>query len=510
MNIGEGLPRNAQHFPKKLAIRDHAKSLTYLDLHRRTNQLGNYLLSKNIRPGDLIAFSCGSRSENFELLFALGKIGAVAVPFDFHWSSQECRAMIDFLEPQAFIVEGRQETQHLSDILSERFPPSRALAIDWPNAQWSHSYEEAISSSPSDDPAINVKGQDPFLIMTTSGTTGFPKACLVNHETYVIRSLNNAIIRSMNSETRALLTLPLHFNAGRGSMIGALYLGATVFINEKFSEEQFLATIEAEKISYTMLVPTLCNRLLRYPGLDSRDTSSLQFIGITGGHLSSREAQGLTSRVCPEIHESYASTDCGQVTALTPSDRASHGDTVGRPIWCVLVGILDENGKEVPLGNTGEICVRSPLCVQGYYRNAEATSEFFSGGWCHSGDIGFIDTDGYLHVTGRKKNMIKSGGISIFPEEIEGVLSSHPKVSEAAVVGITSDAWGEAVKAFIVLKHGESSSPEELMRYCKDCLAAYKTPKVFTFVEALPRTGLGKIDRGKLGALVETGTDNKA
>jgi fatty-acyl-CoA synthase len=293
-------------------------------------------------------------------------------------------------------------------------------------------------------------------------------------------------------------------------MIGALYLGATVFINEKFSEEQFLATVEAEKISYTMLVPTLCSRLLRYPGLDSRDTSSLQFIGITGGHLSSGEAQGLTSRLCPEIHESYASTDCGQVTALTPTDRASHGDTVGRPIWCVLLGILDENGKENPLGNTGEICVRSPLCVQGYYRNAEATSEFFSGGWCHSGDIGFIDTDGYLHVTGRKKNMIKSGGISIFPEEIEGVLSSHPKVSEAAVVGITSDTWGEAVKALIVLKRGQSSSPEELMRYCKDCLASYKTPKVFTFVEALPRTGLGKIDRGKLGALVETGTHNKA
>jgi acyl-CoA synthetase (AMP-forming)/AMP-acid ligase II len=503
MNIGDGLPRNAQHFPNKLALRDHAKSITYLDLHLRTNRLGNYLLAHGVRPGDLVGFSCGSRSENFELLFAIGKIGAVAVPFDFHWSAQECRAMLDFLEPKAFVVEGRRETRHLAGLLPDRFPPSRTVTIDWPDAGWSYPYEEAIRSAAADDPPVKVEGKDPFLIMTTSGTTGFPKACLVNHETYVIRSLNNAIIKAMNRETRALLTLPLHFNAGRGSMVAALYLGATVFIQEKFDEEQFLATIEAEKISYTMLVPTLCNRLLRHPRLDGSDTSSLQFIGITGGHLSAQEAMGMMSRVCPEIYETYASTDCGQVTALTAKDRATRGDTAGRPIWCALLCIVDDEGNEVAPGQTGEICVRSPLCVQGYYRNAEATREFLAGGWCHSGDIGFIDTDGYLHVTGRKKNMIKSGGISIFPEEIEEVLSRHPKVWEAAVVGFKSGTWGEAVKALVVLKPGESSSAEELTRYCKESLAAYKTPKVFTFVEALPRTGLGKIDRGKLNALVE-------
>lgn len=504
MNIGEGLPRNAQHFPNKLALRDHTKSLTHLDLHLRTNRLGNYLLAHGVRPGDLVAFSCGSRSENFELLFAIGKIGAVAVPFDFHWSSQECRAMIDFLGPKAFVVEGRQETRHLSGILPDRFPPARTLAIDWPEAEWSHPYEEAIRSAASDDPPIDVQGKDPFLIMITSGTTGFPKACLVNHETYVIRSLNNVIIGAMNPETRALLTLPLHFNAGRGSMVNALYLGATVFIHEKFNEEQFLATVEAEKISYTMLVPTLCDRLLRHPRLDSSDTSSLKFIGITGGHLSSEQAEPMMSRVCREIYENYASTDCGQVTTLTPEDRARHGDTVGRPIWCALLGIVDDEGREAPQGEMGEICVRSPLCVQGYYRNPEATKEFLAGGWCHSGDIGFIDADGYLHVTGRKKNMIKSGGISIFPEEIEEVLSRHPKVSEAAVVGFKNDAWGEAVKALVVRKPGESLSAEELIHYCKESLASYKTPKVFSFVDTLPRTGLGKIDRGKLAELEPT------
>lgn len=503
MNIGEALPRNAQHFPKKLALRDRLKSLSYLDLHLRTNRLGNYLLGQGVRPGELVAFLCGSRTENFELLFALGKIGAVAVPFDFHWSSQECRAMIEFLEPKAFIVEGRLETRHLSGFLPDRFSASRILAMDWPEAEWTKPYEEAIGSAAPEDPPVEVKGKDPYLIMITSGTTGFPKACLVDHETYVIRSLNNAIIKSMNRDTRALLTLPLHFNAGRGSMMGAIYLGATVFIHEKFNEEHFLATVAAEKISYTMLVPTLCQRLLQYAQLDRYDTSSLQFIGITGGHLSADDFEPMASRVCPEIHETYASTDCGQVTALTPADRVAHGDSVGRPIWCVLIEIVDDDGKEVPAGQMGEICVRSPLCVQGYYRNAEATREFFAGGWCHTGDVGFIDAHGYLHVTGRKKNMIKSGGISIFPEEIEEVLSRHPKVSEVAVVGFRSDTWGEAVKAFVVLRPAESCSADELTRYCKESLASYKAPKVFAFVDALPRTGLGKIDRGRLVSLAE-------
>lgn len=504
MNIGEALPRNAQHFPRKLALRDHRTSLTHLELHLRTNRLGNYLLRQGIRPGDLVAFSCGSRSENFELLFALGKIGAVAVPFDFHWSSNESQAMIGFLEPEAFIIEGREETRHFSGFLADRFPPSRVLAIDWPEAPWSHPYEEAIRSAATDDPAVEVKEKDPFLIMITSGTTGFPKACLVNHETYVIRSLNNAITKAMNPDTRALLTLPLHFNAGRGSMVAALYLGATVFIQEKFDEAQFLATIQEEKIAYTMLVPTLCNRLLQYARLDQYDKSPLEFIGITGGHLSPQEAEGMISRVCPEVHETYASTDCGQITVITPQDRIDHSDTVGRPIWCVLLGILDEDGREVPPGQMGEICARSPLCVQGYYRNAQATQEFFAGGWCHTGDIGFIDTEGYLHVTGRKKNMIKSGGISIFPEEIEEILSRHPQVAEAAVVGFKSDTWGEAVKAFIVLKPGESCDADELTLFCKGSLASYKAPKAVEFVNALPRTGLGKIDRGRLSALAES------
>ncbi len=498
MNIGEALPRNAQQFPQNIALQDSRRSLTFKEFHMRTNRFGNYLLRQGIVPGDIVAFACGNRCENFEILFALAKIGAIAVPFDYHWSSLESEAMVNFFNPKAFVLEYRKETRDLGNIIHDHVSPGKVVGIDARESNRSCAYEEALSSSSPEDPAIDVKGTDIFLIMITSGTTGFPKGCIVNHETYVIRSINNAITKGVNRDERALLTLPLQFNAGRGSVMGILYLAGTVLIHEKFDEEGFLRAIEQERITYTMLVPTLCDRLLRYKQLGQYDTSTLQHLGITGGHLSPEVADAMMRKVSPNLYEAYASTDCGQVTVLTPEDRATHGATVGRPIWCVLLKIIDDDGNEVPLGQEGEICVRSPLRIQGYYRNDQATEELFQGGWCHSGDIGFIDPEGYLHASGRKKSMIKSGGISIFPEEIEEVLLGHPQVEEVAVVGFNNQEWGEAVKAMVVLKKGETCEPETVIRFCKERLATYKAPKLVEFVPKLPRTGLGKIDRARL------------
>lgn len=500
MNIGDALPRNAEHFPKKLALVDSQRSVTFGDFHLRTNRLGNYLLKQGIGKGDIVGLSCGSRAEHFEALFALAKIGAVAVPYDYHWSAQECAAMVKFFDPKAFILESRTETQDLAAIVGERIGAGKILIIGESNGRTGMPFEDALDAASGDDPAVDVDGRDPFLIMITSGTTGFPKACSINHETYALRSMNYPITRGLNPNERALMTLPVHFNAGRGAVMSLLYLGGTVFIQERFNEQAFLETVEQEKITYTVLVPTLCERLLRYGGLDRFDKSSLGYVGITGGHLAPPLVHAFGERVCPGFYEAYASTDCGQITVLRPEDRASHGHTVGRPIWCVLLRIAEDDGREVQRGKEGEICLRTPLVIQGYYRNPRATEDFFRGGWCHTSDIGFVDDDGYLNISGRKKNMVKSGGISVFPEEIEDALRKHPQVAEVAVVGFKSPDWGEAVKALVVLRAGAICDAETLIRFCKEALASYKAPKVVEFVSGLPRTGLGKIDRGKLEA----------
>jgi fatty-acyl-CoA synthase len=501
MKIGEALFRNAHHFPQKLAIVDRRRSLTFQEFHGRVNRLAQYMMQQGVGKGDLVAVSCGSRAEHFEALFALGKMGAVAVPFDFHWSAPECEAMVGFFAPKAFILEGRTETKALGELAHARVDANRILLIEDSAAMAGAPYEEAIERSRADDFEPAVQGSDPFLLMITSGTTGFPKACSINHQTYAMRCLNYGMTKGMHKDERALMTLPVHFNAGRGSVMSILYLGGTIFIHEKFDEQTVLETIERERITYTMLVPVLCERLLRYQGLGRFKTSSLRYLGITGGHLSRELAHNITEHICPELYEAYASTDCGQITSIGPGDWATRGDTVGKPIWCVLVRITGDDGRQVPRGEEGEICVRTPLAIQGYYQNPAATDEFLSGGWCHTGDIGFVDEEGYLTVSGRKKNMIKSGGISVFPEEIEETLRQHPAVMDVAVIGCKSAEWGEAVKAFVVLKKGASCTPESLITFCKESLAPYKAPKVMEFLSTLPRTGLGKIDRGKLEAM---------
>lgn len=504
MNIGEALERNAQHFPHNRAIVDSRQSLTFLDFHLRTNRLGDYLLKRGINKGDIVGVSCGRRAEHFETLFALAKIGAVAVPYDYHWSTSECEAMIKFFRPKGFVLEERQETEELVRIVEQNVSSDLLLAVDGSERWGGTPYVEAIISGSPDELGIEVNGADPFLIMITSGTTGFPKACSINHETYSLRSLNYAITRGFGHDERALLTLPVHFNAGRGAIMSLLYLGGTVFIQEKFDERLFLGTIEHERITYTILVPTLCDRLLRSGLLDRFDTSSLAFVGITGGHLSTDSAQGIMNGLSAKLYEAYASTDCGQIALLSPEDRHLHGDSVGRPIWCVLLKFLDETGKSLTVGEEGEICVRTPLAIQGYYRNPEATNEFVHEGWCHTGDIGFLDTQGYLHLSGRKKTMVKSGGISVFPEEIEETLRRHVNVADVAVVGVHSADWGEAVKAFVVLKQGTTCDATSLINFCKASLASYKAPKFVEFVPTLPRTGLGKIDRSKLEKIVKS------
>ena len=498
LNMGDALLRNAQRFPTKLALDDGRVKRTYLDLQLRTNRLGNYFLQQGICPGDHVAVSCGNRAEHLEVIFALAKIGVTAVPFDYHWSRQESDAMLKFFAPKAFVIEERHETADTADLVLDRLGAKRVLFIGETLTPQAKSYEEAISTSSPGNNGIDVDGKQPFIIMITSGTTGFPKGCVINHETYALRSLNNAISKGLNDKERGLLVLPLQFNAGRQSAMTLLYLGGTIFLRDKFDEESFLSTIERERITYTIIVPAIGERLLRFPALDHFDKSTLSFVGISAGHLSPALAGVMMERISLQIYEAYASTDCGQITIIEPKDRADHGDSVGKPIWAVLLKILDEHGREVPSGQPGEIFVRTPMAIDGYYRNPEATKEFFSDGWCRTGDIGYLDDQGYLHVSGRKKSMIKSAGISIFPEEIEDVLRAHADLAEVAVVACRHPEWGESVKALVIPKTGTIVEPDRIIQYCKDRLAPYKAPKVVEVVSGLPRTALGKIDRGKL------------
>src|SRR5438094_162413 len=260
----------------------------------------------------------------------------------------------------------------------------------------------------------------------------------------------------------------------------------------------FIKSIEKEKVTYIGAVPTMCERMLHVLEARKYDTSSLRCLAITGGKVHPSVLEGLKKNVTPNIYRTYASTDSGQMAISKPSDVDGKPNAAGRSVWCVEMRIVDDSNKPVGVNEVGEIICQSPLATQGYYKNPEATNASFRDGWFYTGDLSYFDEEGYLFVAGRKKDMVKSGGISIYPLEIESVLYGHPDVLEAAVIGVPNAQWGEAVKAVVVLKQDSIVTAEELIQFCKDRLSSYKIPKSVDIVSSLPHTEIGKVAKEKL------------
>ena len=349
---------------------------------------------------------------------------------------------------------------------------------------------------------MHVDEDDPFAVLLTSGTTGFPKGCLTTHRTFVFHCINNAIEKGLGVHDRAILASPIYFNAGRSFTLGIIYYGGTMFLHERFDAEEILKTIEREKITYMGAVPTMCERMLQVPGIENYDTSSLRCLAITGGKVHEPILQALRKQITPNIYRTYASTDSGQMAISKPEDMDKQPLAAGMPVWCVDLRIVDDNNNPVAVNEVGEIICQSPLATEGYYMNPEATNASFRDGWFYTGDLGYFDQEGYLFVVGRKKDMVKSGGISIYPLEIEGVLYQHPDVIEAAVIGVPDPQWGEALKAVVVRKEGSQMSSEALMQFCKERLSSYKVPKSVAFVSSLPHTEVGKVNKVKVREMI--------
>ena len=502
MLMGDGLRRSATNIPAKLAARDRFREITYGELNARVNQLANGLLSLGIGKGDDVAVMVGNRIEHLEILFATAKIGALAIPLDIKWKALELGSVLDFFKPRALILQ--------PDCL-DAFEEARAahdLNCLKPIVASDLNYGGVLDGQSAAEPPVAVHEDDPFAVLLTSGTTGFPKGCLATHRTFALHCINNAIEKGLAGHDKALLSSPIYFNAGRSFTLGIIYFGGTMILHERFDAEEVLKTIEREKVTYIGAVPTMCERMLHVLDAKKYDTSSLRCLAITGGKVHPTVLEGLKTKVTPNIYRTYASTDSGQMAISKPADLAAKPNAAGRPVWCVELRILDDAGNPVKLGEAGEIVCRSPLATHGYYKNPEATGASFRDGWFYTGDLGYFDEEGYLFVAGRKKDMVKSGGISIYPLEIESVLYGHADVLEAAVIGVPDTQWGEAVKAVVVLKPSSTLQCEELIRFCKERLSSYKVPKSVEIRSALPHTEVGKVNKVKLREMVlaETGS----
>jgi acyl-CoA synthetase (AMP-forming)/AMP-acid ligase II len=497
MLMADGLRRNAWKYPVKVAARDRFREVTYGELNTRVNRLANGLLSLGVRKGDGVALSVGNRIEHLEIIFATAKIGALAIPLDVKWKALELASVVAVLEPRFIVLQEDcvGEFDKAKALKNLNFVKTVSLSSDL-------NYSGLLDGQPVDEPAVHVDEDDPFAVLLTSGTTGFPKGCLATHRTFVFHCINNAIEKGLGAHDTAILSSPIYFNAGRSFTLGIIFFGGTMILHERFNAEEVLKTIEREKVTYVGAVPTMCERMLHVLESTKYDTSTLRCLAITGGKVHPAVLERLKKNLTPNIYRTYASTDSGQMAISKPADMDAKPDAAGRPVWCVDLRIVDDDGKPVKVGDLGEIICQSPLAAQGYYKNPEATNAAFLNGWFYTGDLGYFDEEGFLFIVGRKKDMVKSGGISIYPLEIESVIYSHPAILEAAVIGVPDAEWGEAVKAVVVIKPDANIQAEALLGFCKERLSAYKVPKSVEFRASLPHTEVGKVNKVKLRELI--------
>jgi acyl-CoA synthetase (AMP-forming)/AMP-acid ligase II len=502
--MGDGLRRNAWKFPLKIAAKDRFREISYGELNARVNQLAHALWSMGVCKGDGVALSVGNRIEHLEITFATAKIGALAIPLDVKWKSLELASVLSFFRPSVLILQSGCVDELESAKAATDLSFLKTVVIS------DSTYGGFLGGQSTDEPRVDVGEDDPFAVLLTSGTTGFPKGCLSTQRTFVFHCINNAIEKGLGVHDKAILSSPIYFNAGRSFTLGIIYFGGTVILHERFDAEQVLQTIESEKVTYIGAVPTMCERMLHVLESKKYDTTSLRCLTITGGKVHPSVLEDLKNRLTPNIYRTYASTDSGQMAISKPADMERKPNAAGRPVWCVDLRIIDDHDRPAAVGEIGEIVCRSPLATHGYYKNPEATNASFRDGWFYTGDLGYFDEEGYLFVAGRKKDMVKSGGISIYPLEIESVIYDHPDILEAAVIGMPDAQWGEAVKAVAVLKPGAVLNGEELIGFCKERLSAYKVPKSVEFRSALPHTEVGKVNKVKLKEMLLVEADKRS
>jgi len=487
VNVGSWVARNARIYPRKVAVRSGARGVTYRELAERVNRLANGLRGAGLAPGDRVALFLLNGIEYVEAVFATSAAGLVAVPLNF--ILQDCT-------PRALLFHRGFRERAVA--LAER-SLSLSLRLDIDPEGGPSSYEDLLeAASPVDAVDPEVGGDDPHLILYTAGTTGDPKGVVLTHANCFWQSVNGWAL-GVSPDTVALVVLPLfHVGGLNGSVTPMIHVGATVLLPPRFDVGEVLSTIERERVTGMVAVPTIYQRMYEHPAFSSTDFSSVVAFISGGAPLPESLIQKYHERGL-EFRQGYGLTETSPgVTGMGPGECLRKAGTAGRPCLYVDVAILDEEGRPLPPGTPGEVCVRGPNVMAGYWNRPEETARALRGGWLHTGDIGFLDEDNYLTLIGRQKDMIISGGENIYPAEIEKVLHGHPAVAEVAVVGRPDPRWGEVPVAFVVPRVGASVSVEDLIAYCASRLARFKTPREYLLRPELPRNAAGKLLKGEL------------
>ncbi len=483
-NLASALTNVSATFPHNTAIIYKDRSIPYQELNRQVNSFACILRDLGIKKGDKIAIMLPNIPEFVIAYFAAMKLGAVAVTLNTASTSYELGYLLDNSDAGAFITIP-SSAKRLTDIRHD-LPLCRHLIVT-EGDEGDLSMEKAVTDGPFDFQSPEISGDDPAVIVYTAGLTGQPLGAVLTHRNLYTQSFLVKEVCAGTDQDRGLCLIPLFHTFGATvNMLCALNMGAAMVMIDKFNLESVFKAIEKARVTYIAAVPRVYLGMLLYEGAGKFDIGSLRLC-ITGGSTMPVDYIHLfEEKFKTKLMEGYGLTEASPVCSFSRPERTHKPGSIGVPVTDIEAKIVDDDERTLKTGMVGELAIRGPNVMKGYYKAERETAQVIRNGWLHTGDLAMIDEEGDIFLRGRKKRMIITSGFNVYPKEVEGIVRMHEAVKECLVEAKEDLLRGEVVKAFVVLNNNAEADEKEIMRHCRQYLSSYKVPREVEFVTELP------------------------
>src|SRR5680860_187162 len=491
-NLGRTLSNRALLSPSMEGYVGEKYRLSFREVNERSNRFAAFLKKNNVSYGDRIAILCKNNERATTAMFAAAKIGIITVFLNWRLVARELAYVLSDCGASLLLYDG--EFSEIVNQIRGEIPAKIFVGVGNADAEQDEEFEDILCNMPAEEPEITGGGEDPAVILYTSGTTGRPKGVILTHNNCFWVPMGHSYTIEWRHNYRFLCVSPLFHVGGLAPIMTNVAIGCTTVFVPNFDPAKVCSLITTEKINLSMTAPAMLQFMLMVPGIDKMDFSSVKHI-LCGGSAVPQSLIETYNNLGIEISQVYGITEySGAVTFWSHDMGVEKSDSMGKPVFYGLVKICGpDSEEEMPAGEVGEICCAGPQVFKGYWNNSEATDEVLKNGYYRSGDLGKKDEDGFVYVVDRLKDMIVSGSENIYPAELELDIRGHPGVAEVAVVGKADNKWGEIPVAFVVTRQGKKVSEQDIIDICRKNLAGYKRVKEVRFVDSLPKNALMKV-----------------